>query len=263
MESMPTEIIDCHIHPPDSSGATAEWFPEVTNLDSVEKYVAHMKASGVDRCTGASIEAGGVEGFAATAAGNKTALAFGDEVGEFYIPAIQVDLRYPDESCWEIEDYHKNEGVRWVGELCPYQYKGEDLYGTDAAMQIFALAGELEMPVNIHCNTLEYVHKICKALPKLKLVLAHPKSSRADYIPRLELVAAYPNLYLDTSGCVHRYGMFKKFVAVAGAEKLLFGSDYPICSPGSMIEAIKSEGLTDADLELIFSGNFLRLTGIE
>ncbi len=257
------EIIDCHIHPPLSTGATSEWFPEVTNLDSIEKYVEHMKLCGVDRCTGASIESKPKEGFAATAQGNKSALAFRDKVGSFYIPAVQVDLRYPAESCSEIENYYSNEGVRWVGELCPYQYKGEDLYPSEGAFEIFKLAEELDLPVNFHCNTLSHIHKMCKAFPKLKLILAHPKSSRADYLPRLEIIKTYPNLYLDTSGCVNRFGMFAKFVAEAGAEKLLFGSDFPICSPGPMIEAIKLEGISEPNLELIFNGNFKRLTGIE
>ena len=263
MHSIPSEIIDCHIHPPASTGGTSEWFPEVTKLDTVEKYVAHMKACGVDRCTGASVESKGADGFGGTSSGNKSGLAFRDEVDPFYIPAVQADLRYPDESCREIEHYYHNEGVRWVGELCPYMYNGTDLYDSPGALQIFALAAELGMPVNIHCNPLEHIHKICRALPKLKLVLAHPKSSRADFLPRLEIVASYPNLYLDTSGCVNRYGMFKKFVAIAGPDKLLFGSDFPICSPGAMIEAIKLEGLVETELELIFSGNFKRLTGIE
>ena len=263
MQSMPMEIIDCHIHPPLSTGATSEWFPEITKLDSIEKYIAHMKACGVDRCCGASLYTKAAQGPAAMVQSNKTSLAFRDKVGDFYIPAVQADLRYPAEACSEIENYYNNEGVRWVGELCPYAYQGTDLYSTDGAMEIFTLAAELGMPVNIHCNPLEHVHKICKALPKLKLVLAHPKSSRADYLPRLEIVKTYPNLYLDTSGCVHRFGMFAKFVAEAGAEKLLFGSDFPICSPGSMIEAIKLEGLSETDLELIFNGNFKRLTGIE
>lgn len=46
-----------------------------------------------------------------------------------------------------------------------------------------------------------------------------------------------------------------------GSEKLLFGSDFPICSPGMNLGGVLAEHLTGTELKNILSDNFLRLIG--
>ena len=51
-------------------------------------------------------------------------------------------------------------------------------------------------------------------------------------------------------------------VGRVGAERFLFGSDYPVCSPGMNVGAVDYEEITDRERELIFSGNAKRLLNL-
>jgi len=66
---------------------------------------------------------------------------------------------------------------------------------------------------------------------------------------------------MDLSGTgLFRWNMLKYGVDLCGADRFLFGSDFPICSPGMNLYGVLSENLTDAECRLIFSENFKRLT---
>jgi len=41
-------------------------------------------------------------------------------------------------------------------------------------------------------------------------------------------------------------------------DKILFGSDFPICNPAMNLKAVLFEHLTDAELKAVFAGNFKR-----
>nr|MBQ4318691.1 amidohydrolase family protein [Clostridia bacterium] len=73
----------------------------------------------------------------------------------------------------------------------------------------------------------------------------------------------YPNAYLDLSGTgLFRYAMLAHGVNRVGAERFLFGTDFPVCNAAMQVAAVLSEYLTDEDYELIFSGNAKRLLGL-
>ena len=55
--------------------------------------------------------------------------------------------------------------------------------------------------------------------------------------------------------------MLRYAVDQCGSEKILFGSDFPICSPGMNIGGVFAEHMTDAELKNVFADNFLRLIG--
>ena len=71
------------------------------------------------------------------------------------------------------------------------------------------------------------------------------------------------NVYLDISGTgLFRYGMLKHLVSSVGAERILFGSDYPICNPNMYIAGVEFEKLTDHEKDLIFAENAKKLLKI-
>ncbi len=72
------------------------------------------------------------------------------------------------------------------------------------------------------------------------------------------------NIYFDTSMGFEYYGkeMFKKIVQKHGADKILFGSDSPWSYADKDLEALRSCGLNDKELELIESGNAKRILHI-
>jgi predicted TIM-barrel fold metal-dependent hydrolase len=56
--------------------------------------------------------------------------------------------------------------------------------------------------------------------------------------------------------------MLSQLVNDVGAERILFGTDYPVCNPGVYVGGVLAEKITDSAKELIFSGNAKRLLGI-
>ena len=76
----------------------------------------------------------------------------------------------------------------------------------------------------------------------------------------LEWLEELPNYHLDLSGTgLFRHAMLTYGVGRVGAERFLFGSDYPTCSPGMNVGGVEYEAITDREKELIFAENAKRL----
>lgn len=72
----------------------------------------------------------------------------------------------------------------------------------------------------------------------------------------------HENLCLDLSGTgLFRYGVLKYLIREVGADRILFGTDYPICNPRMYVEAIYGEEITEEERELVFHGNVERILG--
>ncbi len=253
-------VIDCHWHPAVDRATDTGWFGPV---GSIRKQIDTLRRAGISRACGAPIEK--IEApvsFRRIKALNDKALALRDKYPDFYVPGIHVHPGFPDESCREIERCCGGEGVRWIGELVGgWMDYGND-FATRNAIMIFKTAIQYGAVVNFHCGDLKVVEKLCKALPALKLVMAHPSSSRIELLERIEIVSKFKNLHLDISGSgIDRFGILRKAMDVAGAEKILFGTDYPINNPAVYVHGAMLEDLSEKERKLLFSGNFMRLAG--
>ena len=249
-------IIDAHIHP---------FFKEENNIAafgapiSADEFVGELRRAGIKRACGSVIERGAGT-FEDIQRLNREALRFRDLYPDFYIPGIHIHGGYPEESCRELELMHNEHGVRWIGELVSYLMPIGD-YDSPGMFQIYETARDLDMVLNIHCSDLAMIERVLKNFPTLNLVIAHPEDL-ANAKKRFELVRSYPNAYLDLSGTgLFRWNMLRYAIDVCGSEKLLFGSDFPVCSPGMNIGGVLAEHLSSAELRNVFSCNFLRLTG--
>jgi len=249
-------IIDCHIHPSlDEATILGRYYPTC----DMQRQIDTLRRAGISRACGSPIRYFQPASFDGIKALNDKALALRDRFPGFYIPGIQVHPHFPDESCREIERCCGREGVRWIGELVgsPTGY-GEE-FATDTALVIMRTAVKHNATVNFHCHDLDVVDRLCKAVPDLNLVLAHPEEGD-DFLNRLAKVAAFPNLHLDISGTgIDRYGSLRKAVEIVGKEKILFGSDYPVNNPAVYVQGALFEALTAEQYAAIFENNFLRL----
>lgn len=255
----PFEIIDCHIHPPVDAASDLSWYDPVPSRAA---FVAELRACGISRACGSVIRGGAVDSFAPVAEMNHDALRFRDEFPDFYLPGIHIDPRFPDESCREIAQYHRR-GVRWIGELVGY-HMGYTEYLPPGSEPVYDLAQSLGIPVNFHGDNPAEIALMCTTFPRLSLVLAHPHDRKEEVVERLALVASHPNLHLDLAGSgVMRRGLIRHAIDVCGIEKILMGTDAPICNPAMYVHCVLSEHLTDAERAAVLGGNFKRLTGME
>ncbi len=81
----------------------------------------------------------------------------------------------------------------------------------------------------------------------------------------LEAVAGQADIYMDTAYCAEPWldrGMMKEIIRKHGADKILFGSDYPWHMPSQEISLIRSLDISEEEKEMILGGNAGRLLGI-
>lgn len=263
---MAFQIIDAHMHP--------FWTDDtpIGNYDlnvSPTEIGSDLARCGIDAFAG-SVITKTVESFDDVRRVNDSALKLRDYYGERYIPGVHIHPRWVKESCEELERLHKA-GVRYIGELVPYIMDWKSAGGASAegksysspeALEIFAVARDLGFVVSIHPSEHNDMDALCAAFPTLPVIVAHPGEYQ-NYMRNLERIEKYPNAYLDICGTgLFRNRMLWYGVNRVGAERFLFGTDYPVCNPGMQVAGVEYERLTDSDRELIFSGNFKRLLNL-
>lgn len=119
------------------------------------------------------------------------------------------------------------------------------------------------MVVSIHPMQDDDSDEFVRRHPDLTIVGAHPEEYNG-YMRQLDRMRANKNYYLDTSGYgIFRHGLLRRGVAEFGAERFLFGSDYPTCNPAMYLGGVKDDPLLkDDEKELILGGNAKRLLGL-
>lgn len=196
---------------------------------------------------------------------NEEALKCKEFYGDFYEPGFHVHPSFVKESLETIEFMHKN-GYRLIGELVPYMHGWRQAqldFASREFQEILSLAGEYGMIVSYHTMSdwQEQMEIMIRENPKVTFVAAHP-GQKGDYYAHLDRISRYENAYLDISGTgLFRYGMLREGIRLVGAEKFLFGTDYPITNPGMYVQALYYEHITDEDRDKIFCKNAERILG--
>jgi len=176
----------------------------------------------------------------------------------------------------EIERCAK-EGVRGVGEMRP-------------DMQLFDLNDEVVMEPFIevlkkhklilltHASepvghdypskgaiTPDMLYPFIASFPDLTIVCAHWGGGLPFYALMPEVKKAMSNVFFDTAASPFLYTpqVYTEVVQLAGADKILFGSDYPLLAQAQLLGEIRSLDLPEETKNLILSGNAQRLLGIK
>ena len=181
-----------------------------------------------------------------------------------------------DELTWAHEH-----GFRGLGECLP-QAQGYTLR-TPKWLDVVSHATQLGFPINLHVTEpvgrnhpgriptpLEDFQWLAEQFPETSFILAH----LGGLLPLHELNNAFrktaQNLYYDTAAVplLYRKSVYKHIIEIAGADKLIFGTDYPLLvKPKTqrvptfepILEDLKSSGIDEADLKKVCSQNMARL----
>jgi L-fuconolactonase len=147
-------------------------------------------------------------------------------------------------------------------------------------------AFDLSFDLLVHTRHLKYAQRVADQFPDMRLVIDHlaKPSIAAGKLPEwaheLAPLAAFPNVYCKLSGLVTEANWstwktedLRPYVDYAlevfGPERLMFGSDYPVCllaaSYKQVLESFQEllKDVSAEDRERIFTGNaasFYRLT---
>ena len=263
------EIIDFHVHPFTNIHNNICSHMEYCNM-SAENTFTYLKGLGISKICGSVIcrNLPGYEPYEndweMIAAGNETALQLKEQYGEFYIPGFHVHPAYVKKSCDEIERMSKR-GVRLLGELVPYMHGWKD-YSCKAFDEILDVATSCGMVVSVHTihEAPDEMDEMVRKHPQTTFVAAHPGEA-GSFQRHLQRMKWSENYYLDLSGTgLFRHGMLRHGIDEVGAERFLFGSDYPTCNPAMFIGGVLLDTMiTKKEKKLIFSGNAKRLLNLQ
>ena len=129
---------------------------------------------------------------------------------------------------------------------------------------VFHAGFDVVSPKLIHCPP-ERALNLIKKHPTLKIVLAHLGGNDCWQQVYDMLAGVDGEVYFDTA-FTSRYlttGLMEKIISKHGADRVLFASDCPWDDPSEIKECIMRTSLSDDDKEKIFSGNAVRLLGLE
>jgi len=100
--------------------------------------------------------------------------------------------------------------------------------------------------------------------PDLTIVCAHWGGGLPFYSLMPEVKTAINNVFFDTAASPLLYTpeVYEQVIQLVGADKVLFGSDYPLIAQRRSIEEIKALNLAKETENLVLAGNAQRLLGI-
>ena len=112
--------------------------------------------------------------------------------------------------------------------------------------------------------TPDVLYYLITSFPDLTLVCAHWGGGLPFYALMPEVKEAMSNVYFDTAASPFLYSpqVYHEVSRLVGAEKILFGSDYPLLPQSRLLEEIRALDLSVETKELIVSGNARRILNI-
>lgn len=258
-DKMSFEIIDFHTHPFIKKENNICAHKDIINM-TAETTLEAMKDLGVSKICGSVIEVGNNEDIPAKLKkNNDEALKLKEQYGDFYIPGFHISPDYVEFSLSEIERMDKK-GIKLIGELVPYIDGWQRNFASEEFSLLLKKAGKRNMIVSFHSMNEDAMDEMVKRHRDVIFVAAHPGEYN-EFMRHIERMKYSENYYLDVSGYgIFRYGMLKRAVDTFGADRILFGSDYPTCNPAMYIGGVMNDSLlSDAEKEKIFSLNAKKL----
>jgi predicted TIM-barrel fold metal-dependent hydrolase len=167
------------------------------------------------------------------------------------------------------------EGLRGTGELnADAQAFDLDAAGID---EIAAACVELDVPMVLHCSEPvghEYpgkgtatpgpVASFALRHPALRLVCAHLGGGLPFYAHMPEIAALCRRLWFDTAAGPYLYtpAAYRTVADLCGADRLLFGSDYPLLPARRYIDAFAEAEFSPGERAQVMGANAAALLGL-
>jgi uncharacterized protein len=103
--------------------------------------------------------------------------------------------------------------------------------------------------------------KLARNFPELKIVMAHWGGGLPFYELMPEVRDDLRNVYYDSAAStyLYRFDIFPVVARLVGAERILWGTDYPLLSQAKMLARVRNSGLSEGELEAVLGGTAARL----
>ena len=259
-------IIDSHVH-------ISLYNDNAKSLqDAFDLFLKEMQKNGI---SSAIIVPDNIEGSDSIADLDKAIELIGGRKNLFLLGSPQIIQRGSS----ELEKYRKLleegkiKGLKFFPGHDPY-------YPTDErCLSYYELCQKLDVPVLFHTgensgdsdcakwNDPKYIVEVAKKYPKLKVIITHYYWPKMDYC--YEITRDVLNIYFETaamadeeviekSGGIEKVREVLKKTIADRPDKVIFGTDWPMCKIEEHIKLIKSLGLDSEIEESVFSGNSVK-----
>ncbi|MFC1918370.1 amidohydrolase family protein [Chloroflexota bacterium] len=167
-------------------------------------------------------------------------------------------------------------GIRGIGEMRP-DMQLLDLRDEEVTKPFIETITKHNLILLIHASepvgheyqgkgsiTPDIFYPLITGFPALNLVCAHWGGGLPFYALMPEVKKAMNNVFFDTAASPFLYTpqIYNQVIQILGADKILFGTDYPLLPPSRLLKEIKSLNLAEETERLILSGNARRLLGV-
>ena len=180
-----------------------------------------------------------------------------------------VQPRAGEEALGEIDRCARG-GARGIGELRPdiQGFEPEEMKPLAEMLQkynLILLTHSSEPVGHLYDGkgrvTPDVLYQLITSFPELCIVCAHWGGGLPFYALMPEVASALKNTYFDTAATPFLYQprIFELVSEIIGADKILFGSDYPLLSPRRIINQIESSGLSKEAKANILGNNARRI----
>jgi len=235
----------------------------------VEELIASMDESGVDK----SVICGFVwSDLGLCRDGNDYILESIQKYPDRLIGFAAIPLRDIDNTVKEIERC-VGLGAKGVGEIVTEAH-GVAIDDKKVMRPIIEVSKSLNIPIMVHANETVGHYYVGKAKTRLKqyydfilswpdvdIILAHWGGGLLFYELMPEVKKACERVYYDTAASIFLYtpDIFPAAAQIIGAEKILFGTDYPLIDQRRYFRQMDGSGLSRDDLDKIYGDNSKRL----
>jgi predicted TIM-barrel fold metal-dependent hydrolase len=167
-------------------------------------------------------------------------------------------------------------GARGIGELRPEQ-SGYNLANSDEADVLAWAAAAYDLPLLFHVSEpvghaypgkeglpVSALYTFARSASGVSIIAAHWGGGLPFYALMPEVREALENVWFDTAASHLLYAreVYRRVIEAVGAEKILWGSDYPLTSQAKALARTREAGLSDAEFAAIAGGNAAALLGL-
>ncbi len=165
-------------------------------------------------------------------------------------------------------------GLSGVGELAFYQ-SGIETEALAMLKPVMELCREKDVPVMIHTNepvghqypgktpnTLSQIYGLAKKFPDNRIILAHWGGGIFFYtLLKKEVKDTLKNIFYDTAASPFLYSpdIYQAAKSMAGLDKILLGTDFPLIKPARYFKEMETAGLSDDEKKKICGLNAAHL----
>lgn len=246
-------VVDAHIHLWNLSEVEHNWLgpdygPIHRNFEP-DDLTAQLRTAGVDTAV--------VVQSANNYESNAYLLKVSDQTDWVGAVVGWVDLLNPDETRRRLEMYQQHPKFRGVNHLLSVE-SSPDWIARPVVLESLKVVEEMRLIFEVtavYPFSLKHVPMLAEQLPNLKIVINHlakpPVKERklSPWTDQMILAAAHPNVYAKISGLntaadweTWTSGDLKPYIDFAleafGAERLMAGSDWPVCTLAGSYQAV-------------------------